>query len=479
MEKKTLSRRDFLHLTAAAAAGAALAGCAPASPEVQVVEKIIKETVVVEVEGEEQIIEVTKVVQVEVEVDAPTPVPEVVELVYFDVDESGAGEAGIAQYEAVAAKFSDMHPEIQVTHEPGTGGFVDQLIAGMAAGDAPDVFPHWINWGRKIMEAGQMMPLQEHFTSDILDDFMEEQLIAMSIGPSLFAMPKYISTNAMAYNKDLLDMAGVDTPDPDNWGWPEFFEAVRQTSEGLEGMESDLGALYGYWVNEEFIEHWVWQNGGEWMNKRMLGTKCLLDQPETVQALQLHYDMRWRDGWAATSAESEGLGWTTSFQTGRFAFHEPHSWMVSDLIRSNEFEWDFITLPEGPVTRAGMVFNDAWSIWVGSPHPNEAVEFLRYLTSAENELDMMLSVHGWLPSRKSLWEAYETQHLGATEGYNVSAFTKGLEYARQDPYFLENARVIEILEPIWEQIWITGDLELEEGLVLLTSQVNEFLSTVV
>jgi ABC-type glycerol-3-phosphate transport system substrate-binding protein len=152
--------------------------------------------------------------------------------------------------------------------------------------------------------------------------------------------------------------------------------------------------------------------------------------------------------------------------------------MVSSLIRSNTFKWDFIPLPEGPAARAGLVFNDAWSVWAQTKYPAEAVEFLTYLTGAENEKDMMLSVHGWLPARRSLFTAWDTESQGAQEGYNVAAYTKGLDVSRQDPYWLENAKVMEIWTPIWEQIWVTGDLGLEEGLVLLTSEVNAYLATV-
>lgn len=407
------------------------------------------------------------------------PSREVIELVYYDIDESGAGEEGIAVYASVAEQYTEAHPNVRIKFDPALAGWSDKLITSLAAGEAPDIFFHFIDLGRQVMEAGQMLALNDYFTPEELDDFLEQQLIAMRIEDTLFAMPKYISTNAMAYNKTLLDQAGVPVPDPNNWTWTEFFDLVEKSAIALQGdTDSELGSLFGFFVNEAFNEHWVWQNGGEVMNGDILGTKCLLDSPESIQALQMQYDLRWKQHYAPQPAEVEGLVWPNAFQTGRFAFHEPHSWMVSDLIRSNDFEWDFIALPQGPVRNASLVFNDAWSVWAGTKHPTEAVEFLRFLTSAENEKAMMLSVHGWLPSRKSLFEAWNTESLGAQNGYNVSAFTKGLEVARQDPYFKENAKVAEIWGPIWDQIWETGELDLEEGLVLLTGQVNEYLATV-
>ena len=78
MNKQVLSRRKFMVMTAAAGTGAMVAACAPATP--QVVEKIVKETVVVQ--GTAQVVEkvVKETVQVETtkvveKVVTPTAVP--------------------------------------------------------------------------------------------------------------------------------------------------------------------------------------------------------------------------------------------------------------------------------------------------------------------------------------------------------------------------------------------------------------------
>ena len=72
VDKRILSRRRFLVLSAAAGTGAMVAACAPATP--QVVEKIVKETVVVQ--GTAQVVE--KVVKETVQVDEEKVVEKVV-----------------------------------------------------------------------------------------------------------------------------------------------------------------------------------------------------------------------------------------------------------------------------------------------------------------------------------------------------------------------------------------------------------------
>jgi multiple sugar transport system substrate-binding protein len=458
-EQSSFSRRRFLVLAGMGAAGAALAACG-ATP----VPQVVKETVVVQ-----------QTVIVKETVAPSLPVAEVVEITYLDLDETGAGDVAYKVYaEQVIAPFEAQNPNIKVNFQAGEGDWPAALLASMAAGNAPDVFVHFIGNGRKMMEAGQMLPLQEHIQEDDLADFLDEQLLAMRIGPSLFAMPKYASCIAMAYNKDLLDKAGVEYP-TDEWTWDDFLQALSHTA---DLGTSELGPTYGYFVNYEYIEQWVWQNGGEWMNKPILGTKILIDEEKALQALKVNYDMVYKDHWAPTRAEVEGLGWTTVFQTGRVAFNEVHSWMVSECINNNEFNFDFVMLPKGPAKRAGQVFNDAWSVWSKSKAPDEAVTFLKYITSAENEKTMMLSIHGWLPSRKSLFDAWANESLGAQKGYNVASYTNLLPDARQQPYFLTDAKVREIKDPLWQRIWETGDLPLEEGVKEVCTRVNEYLATV-
>ena len=86
---KSLSRRDFLRFSAAAGAGAILAACAPAEPEVVTVKETVevevpgetvKETVVVEVEGET----VKETVIVEVPAAGPTETIEFWTMLYGD-----------------------------------------------------------------------------------------------------------------------------------------------------------------------------------------------------------------------------------------------------------------------------------------------------------------------------------------------------------------------------------------------------------
>ena len=61
----------------------------------------------------------------------------------------------------------------------------------------------------------------------------------------------------------------------------------------------------------------------------------------------------------------------------------------------------------------------------------------------------------------------------------MQAFTQGVaKETHLDPYFKNNAKVREIFNPIWESIWVTGKVGLEEGVAELVKKVNDYLATV-
>ncbi|MBZ0302748.1 MAG: substrate-binding domain-containing protein, partial [Anaerolineae bacterium] len=280
-------------------------------------------------------------------------------ITYLDVDESGAGDEAYAVYQQLAEMFMDSHPDIEVRFQPALEGWSDALVTDMVAGVAADIFPHYAGFGRPLMENGQTLALDDYFSAEDLADFYEEQILAVELEGRLYGLPKYLSSIAIAYNKGMLDEAGVTYPGED-LDWETFFAAVSQAAQ-LGPNES--GARFGYNVNLGYSNHWVWQNGGEWMNAPVLGTKILINEPPALEALQRLYDLVFVEHSAPTVQDIEGLGWPQVFQTGRFAFVEGHSWQVNEWVRTIDFDWDYATLPAGSAGRIGTVFNDSYSIW--------------------------------------------------------------------------------------------------------------------
>jgi multiple sugar transport system substrate-binding protein len=471
MATRTFSRRQVLRGLGFAAAGSVLAACAQPTP--QVVEKVVTQEVekVVEKPVEKLVTQqVEKVVTQQVE-KVVTAVPAAKVNIRL-AEGSWVGPEGIKYWtDDIIQRFQLENPNITVTFESAeSNDYADKLYTQAVAGDAPDVFFIW--WSAGLMEQGQLLQLDEYFDKDYLADFYPANIVGQQLNGHLYGVPKYVSTTAMAYNKKILDEAGVKYPD-ENWTWDNYLDAFNKcTKRDKDGKITQ----WGTYVPHNYLPHWVWAGGGEWMEGDLFGTKCLLDQPKAVAALKWLWDQIYGKQPVAPKigsiADKDNF---SVFSTGKVAFVDSHSWTVTNYMRECDFQWDFVLLPKGPSgKRAGLTFVNGYSAPAKTKHPAEAIQLMRFLTSPWAGEAGLKSIVGLQPVRKSLKEAWDTLSLGGQAGYNVAAFSTIMDDARLIPMFKDDKQILdEIFNPIWDKIWVTGDMQLEEGLTEIAKRINE------
>ncbi|MCY3993839.1 MAG: sugar ABC transporter substrate-binding protein [Caldilineaceae bacterium] len=439
-----MNRRDFLSLSVATAGGGLLAACvAPAAAPEDSGASMAEEPIEIRL-----------------------------------AEGSWVGPEGIAFWtDEIIPSFEEGNPGINVTFENAESpDYADKLYTQAVAGDSPDVMFVWDNINYNLLQKGQLLQLDDYFESEYLEDFYPALVNAHLLDGQLFGMPKYVSTVVMAYNKDLLDEAGVNHPDG-SWNWDDYLAAYEATTK-----RDDSGNIvqWGNYVAQGYIQHYVWMNGGEWMNTEIFGTKCLLDSEEAVEALKFNHSQIYGDNPVAPIAGSiPEVGWWNVFSTGKVAFMESHSWTVTNYIRENDFAWDFIDLPVArDGTKAGLTFCNGYVIAKKTKEPDASVQLVRFLTSPQAEEVMALSIVGLQPARRSVaGDAWDVRSMGAEAGYDVAAFSRIMEHTRLNPAFQENDKVnSEAFGPIWDQIWVTGEIGLEEGVNLIVERIDEIFA---
>ncbi len=483
-----LSRRKFLRVAAVGAGALLVASCQPKVVEVEkivekevtkVVKEVVLETVIVE--GTPQVVEkeVTRIVKEVVEVEKEVVVaPKPAEPVQLRLAEgSWVGPEGIKFWsDEIIPRFELENSDIKVTFENAEAvEYGDKLFTQIVAGEAPDVMFVWGNLNYNLMLKGQFLVLDEHFDSKYLEDFYPAKLDAHYYDGHLYGLPKYVSTVCTAYNKDILDEAGVDYPDG-TWDWDDYRVAYEATTK-----RDASGAItqWGTYTTHQYVEHYVWMNGGEWMNAKLFGTKCLLDEDKAMEALKYLYDQIYgRKPVSPKSGDVPEYGIHNVFSTGKIAFAESHSWTVTNYIRENDFRWDFTDLPiawDG--TKAGLTFADGYGVAASTKYPEASLKLLEFMTSPWAEKAMCLSIVGLQPTRRSVAHEWDVNSMGALAGYDVAAFSRIMDYARLDPAFKDNEKISEIFSPIWDLIWVTGEMDLEEGVKLMVDRIDEYFAT--
>jgi len=297
--------------------------------------------------------------------------------------------------EVVAAwieEFEALYPHIDVEWEVRPGGdWQSLLITQMIANTAPDVFEFWGAFGQDLARRGLLLDMRPYverdFTQEEIADFYPvawESSFAR-FGPNAgaqFMMPRYINVMVMHYNEDHFQEAGLESPlaldARREWTWESFREAARK----LTRVDGDMVSRWGAVVSTSSmprILNWVWGAGGDFFDLEN-PTRFIGDRPEAARGIQFLYDLIWQDG--SVPAEDSG----SLFPSGAASIYETGFAEVPSYIDTIEgFAWNIVPRPVGPAGRPGYLVDDSFGIWSGTPHPEEAWLFVKFLVSRRGQ----------------------------------------------------------------------------------------------
>ncbi len=130
-----------------------------------------------------------------------------------------------------------------------------QLIDSFAAGTGPDIWLMHNGWLPKHGDKIQPLPQQKLegedgplFTlKEFQDQFVDVAVKDLVLGGQIYALPIYVDSLALYYNKDLFNTAGIASPPRT---WEEFNDAVKQlTFFDSRGNIARAGAAIGTAAN--------------------------------------------------------------------------------------------------------------------------------------------------------------------------------------------------------------------------------------
>jgi len=319
MDRKRLSRRDFLRIGALTAAGVALGGCAQPTPETEVVEvevtRIVEGTPVVEIEEVEVPVEVTR------EVPAA---PEETVIEFWN----GIGPPEGVLMQDLMNRFEDSQTEVKIEQwTTEWEAFYTKIRTTYAEGVGPDLavtHPRYqARYGGTVFQ-----PIDDLVDADPEIDssmFSGSAWEACFYEGKQYALPIDIHMFALYCNVGLFEAAGLDLPKTEN----ELVEAAKALTEapdqwGLFTRYSG-GGLFWEWLG--YLAH-----RGQKGVLSEDGTKAAFNNDAGIGALQRMYDNIYTDktGWGPV----EGLDSYQAFMSQTCAMRNGGTW--------EKFAWDTI-----------------------------------------------------------------------------------------------------------------------------------------
>lgn len=142
--------------------------------------------------------------------------------------------------EDLVAAYEEENPDVKVNIEltPYSGGeYWTKLEAAAGGGTAPDVF--WINVLHldSYVEGGILADMTDAIAESDINDAYSETLVQNYVRDDVnYAVPKDFDTNALWYNKEMFDAAGVAYP-TDDMTYDDFVALCAELKDKLpEGV---------------------------------------------------------------------------------------------------------------------------------------------------------------------------------------------------------------------------------------------------
>lgn len=308
----------------------------------------------------------------------------------------------------VAARFMELHPDIQVRVDSVSFREVfQQNQVRLGSGSAqPDIVmvdaPLVASYGLR----GWLLPLDEYFDEAQVDNWVDGQYQAGIYNDQLLAPPTINSTQVMFVNNDLFEAAGITPPGPeDRWTWEQVTEAAIAITEDVDSDGvNDVWGLQFDQVNRIYQLQPLAQSlpGAQVIGDDGLSVKGIIDGPEWVKGFTWFYDLH--NTWKV-APQGDISGWEL-FNQGKLAMFVGGAWFIPGLIgEPPAFNWSAAPHPywEGGEV---MVPGDSWHVGVNpnSEHIAEAVELMKFLTSAEGG-QMWYDLWGAWPAHESMLDA--------------------------------------------------------------------------
>ena len=411
---RRLARRQVLRILSRlpiALAGVAMpAACGPRVIEVEriierevtkVVTEVVRETVLVQRSPEiiEKTIEVEKVVTV-----TPAP-PSVATIVAHGMT------YGWTQFAAqMAPAFEEMFPQITIewASRSDWSRYPEHIAALQASGEIGDLLECLPG---VLLQAwagqGLLQPLDALIVDDAFDTsgIFPSALNVCQCRGQLFALPIIAQPGAalLLYHRDAFDRAGLEHPRQD-WTLTDLSAAARRLTadDNGDGFSDRFGYALAYGGSS--VPPLLGLFGAHLFSED--GRRCVIDSPEGLDCLGWAHERIQRDHSVPTPTEVM-QGPLSLFESGRAAMVRQTLLGLRNLLRLPEGGSGIgaVLFPQHPQTgaRAAVSSGIAYAISSQSDRVQQALQWIKFVSSREMGAQMFLSGHSYPGSRFASW----------------------------------------------------------------------------
>ncbi len=475
MAERSLSRRDFLRLSAVGAAGALIAACgaAPAATAPTTAPAAAAPT---EAPAAAAPTEAPAAAPTVAPTEGAKDVGAATGNNYSFLTISGDDEQPI--FDGLAKNFTKSDPSKPWTFDRLSGSWEDfsrKYTTELAAGSPHDVARIAIIHKPSYISKKYVADLTSFADADKLnyDDYYATAFDEWKVDGKLYAIPAGIYNMAIYYNKDMFDAAGIPHLTTDwedaSWTLASFRDIAKKLTKG-EGPTKQYGFTTTW--DLRWVIHFCWLNGGDFVNTEY--TKCILNEAAAVEGLQFAQDMIRTDKSFLTPVQLGNDNIAEAFQTGRVGMYLDGMWQMPSMVKIDKFKWGVAPVPLGKHRYTG-IYVDAWVMPPGVKNPQESWRFLKYMAGAEAQNYLVDNSALGLPILKSVVKDRSNDLFKPLSTDEQRVWINAANYGHSFPYTAKWDELYDALKPSWD-LWGLGEIDAAKMAEDIAGVVNPILS---
>jgi multiple sugar transport system substrate-binding protein len=296
--------------------------------------------------------------------------------------------------------FNQLYPNITVQLEAVPNNYGTNLLAQIAAGNAPDVFQNGDGDVSTYVAKGAVADLSPYITGKNGVDtslFFPDILKFGQVNGTQYYLTKDYSPLILFYNPDLLKKAGLEAPKA-GYTWDDLLKMAQKLTLDANGNDATspnfdakkikqwglgIPAGWGDWLWDRGIEPLLFQFGGGLVSGDGKTTTGIMNSDATVAALQWYSDLFNKYHVSPTKDDFATFSGADLFQGGQVAMLWNGVWAADSYTQVKGFNFGIAELPTGPKGAANVLCWAGFALNPKSANKDAAWLFLKYITAGD------------------------------------------------------------------------------------------------
>jgi ABC-type glycerol-3-phosphate transport system substrate-binding protein len=317
------------------------------------------------------------------------------------------------------ARWNREHPDdpIEVRYDPIGGDYGLKINAEIVAGTVQDIFFTWdFNTYVRRNTLLDLTPYVEKYHAQAqLGRIYPELIRAHTLNGHLYGLPNNLNTDVLYYNRTLFDREKMPYPTAD-WDWNDMLAAARR----LTKRDAEDRLVQSGLTPCDFWKWIIWNRGRFWSPE---GTRCIVNSPESLEALRFLHDLQYRYRVCPTLSEMRDTAGNISFENNYTAMMVGGRWWTVHMKNLSHVNWAVAPMPRSFRGRrlCDMGCNSI-AVSAQTKYPDIVFQLLLFMTTPE-QIKYLVDVGDSIPIHRGPEEnAYFLNDPTRPKGENAAYF---------------------------------------------------------